>query len=107
MCLYYAAAAVNEYHSTTEVEAISDRSLLLKDEPLTLSLFAQRHAHLLKQGFTILESFAGLTQAPQRIRHALNQPDSFDSTTLRDLEDFILSTLSRKDALKEEYAHRL
>lgn len=35
----------------------------------------------------------------------LNQPVSFNSTTLKDLEEFLLSTFYGEDALKERSAH--
>lgn len=77
------------------------KELQLKDGPLARSCLAQRRTDLLKKGRTVLEGFANM------IRRALKQPDSFDSTTLRDLEEFVLSTFPREEYLKEEPARRL
>lgn len=55
----------------------------------------------------MLESFADQIRARQRVRYVLNQPGSFDSTSLKDSEDFILSTSPREDDLKEDSARHL
>lgn len=41
------------------------------------------------------------------MRHALSQPGSFNSKTLKDLEKLMLSTFTREEALKEESAWHL
>lgn len=46
-------------------------------------------------------------QAPQRVRHAVNQLSSFYSTDLKDVEEFILSTFPGKDPSKEMSTQRL
>lgn len=43
-------------------------------------------------------------QAPEHVPGALNPPDAFDSTTLKDLEEVMLSTFFEKDVSKEEPA---
>lgn len=75
-----------------EVAVIEDKALQVTDGTLPLSLFGKRRTDLVKQGYAILESFAIPMRALQRVWHALNQLNSFDSTILRNLEDIMLST---------------
>lgn len=41
------------------------------------------------------------------VQHVFNQPDAIGYTTVTNFEQFTLSTLHRRDALKEDYARRL
>lgn len=79
----------------------------LKDGPLTLSCFAQRHTSVLKQRNAILKDFTNTVQAPQRVQNALNKPEALDSTTVKEFEIFILCTFIGKVASKEEAAQSL
>lgn len=62
---------------------------------------------LLKQEFMILDGFTETMRAPTRMRYALNQPDPFHSTTLKDVEGFMLCMFFGENALKEKYARCL
>lgn len=46
-------------------------------------------------------------QAPSGARHALNQSDAFDATTLKKLEEFLLSLSPKDEVLNEKLARHL
>lgn len=75
----------------TEVVLIQEKGLKRKDGPLTQLSFAQSPNDLFKQGYMMLESFMDPMQAPGRVLHALHQLDSFYSTTLKALKEFVSS----------------
>lgn len=52
-------------------------------------------------------TFCRPMQARRRVWAAANQPDSFDSTAIKDLNDFLLSTFPAKDPLREKPNRRL
>lgn len=85
------AAKVNENDVITDPLYVRDKALHRRDGPLEPSLLVQRQTDLLKQGYTIIKGLPEPFQAPRRLRHALNRRVSFESTTLRDLEQLILS----------------
>lgn len=76
-------------------------------KPLLLLYLAQYCTGLLKQGYTILEGFKNPLQSPPQVLCALNRPHSFDSTTLKDSEEFMLSMYPVEDALEEESARHV
>lgn len=76
MWIYNTVAGINEINLATEVVAILNKTLKLRDKPLAPSLFEQRRTPLRKQGFEILECFANRKQALLTVRHALNYPVS-------------------------------
>lgn len=101
MWLYGAESAVSENNLVIQMVDILDKALQLKDEPQAILVLDQCSTNFLKQGHTLLESFARAMQSPRTVRQALSWVDSFDSSTVERLEDFILSTLSGEDALEE------
>lgn len=46
-------------------------------------------------------------QALLMVQYVLNEPDLFDYTTVKDMEEFILFTFSAEEVLKEQLARRL
>lgn len=56
--LYGTSGAVNENSLIADLADVLEKPLQLKDGLLALSIFAQRRPDLLKQGYTILPSFA-------------------------------------------------
>lgn len=72
---------------------------------MTLSFSAQRRVKLLKQGSTILQSFADPMNSLPRMQRALTQRKSLHTLSLKDQDEFIFSTfhgeaLLRKDAVQ-------
>lgn len=61
VCVYGTVDTVYEIDFVTELAAVWDKALQVKDGPLALYCFAQRHIDLLKQGYTALEGFADPT----------------------------------------------
>lgn len=104
--VYGIAAALNENDLLRDLLFILDKPLQLIVGQLELSLFAQHYTYLLN---TIKQSKKDCRpfQALQRARRALNQPGGSDYTTLKDLEEFKLSTFPSERALKKESARRL
>lgn len=107
MWVFGTAAARTENDIATEMTAICDKAFHLKNGLLVLSCFAQCCTNFLKRGYTVLEDFSDRIEAPQSVRRFFNQLYSFDSTTITDLEEFMLSTLSAEDTLEENYVQRL
>lgn len=105
--LYGTTATVNKNHLSAEVVHTWDRALPLKDGPLALSLFTKRRNNLLNYGFANLKHFGDLIQEPQKMPHALNQPQSLETITLKELEDYIICTFPEEDALRNWPAWRL
>lgn len=98
---YGTAALANVTDVVKKMADFSDKALQLKDGPLKLFL-AQRRITFLKEGYNILKGFADTLKAPAWVRRILKQLDSFLSATLKSLKGFMLSTLRRKHACKEE-----
>lgn len=46
-------------------------------------------------------------QTPKRVRYMLDQPDLLETTTVKDLEGFMLPTFHGEDELKEASSSRL
>lgn len=86
MWFYVSAASVSGTGIVTEVGAVWHKKMRLKKAPLARSFFAQRHTDLLKQFYTILEGFADRMGALPRVQRALNQPDAFYFTAIKDVE---------------------
>lgn len=62
---------------------------------------------LAQTGLHIFKKLHGLLRVFGSVRYALNQPVSFDSTTLKDLKDFMSSKFPGKDVMKVDSARRL
>lgn len=71
---------------------------------MDLSVFTKHRTKVLKKEHTVLQGFGDSRRALQLVRRVLNQPESFDTTSLEDLDDFILSIFPEEDALKEKLA---
>lgn len=86
----------------TDVEAVWERALQLKDESFALSMFAQRRTYFLKQDCPDPKSLLSPIQAPSKVWRASNSLDSFDPRILKDLREFMLYMFLREAALKEK-----
>lgn len=98
---------MNEIHIVTDLAAVWKKSLPLKVALPVLSRFCSTPYELAKNGYIILEGFADRIRGPRRERPSLNQPARFGLTALKYLEQFVWSTLSAEDTLKEESARCL
>lgn len=67
MCVYGTAVAMNEKDIVTEVQAVSDKALHLKDGSLALLIFTQRRTDMLRNNYTVLECFSGPMRRPSRV----------------------------------------
>lgn len=98
---YVTAGALDENEIVKKGTDVWDKEVQLMDGLLLLLFPAQCCTEFLVQSYSIQEGFACLMRAQQRVRCVFNQPDSYESLTLKDLEEFMLSTFCRGDALKE------
>lgn len=83
MGVYGTPAAMNGKHLVTEGPTDWEKALQLNDEPLVLSIIAQKPTKFPKHCDTMLGIFADPKAATSRVQRALYQLDSFDSTILR------------------------
>lgn len=90
-----------------QVAAILDKALAPRNKPLAPSFSAQRHNDLVKQGVTILKTIADSCQYHRRCDTPMIQQDSFNLTAVKELEEFMIFTISGVDSLKEESTRRL
>lgn len=70
------------------------------------TIFVDRRVEALKQVYTILHGFVDPFQHPPTEQFALNQPESFDITSLEGLDESMLSTFPEEDGLKEKSTTR-
>lgn len=87
-------AVVEKNSLATEVAATWGKALQLKYGPFALFFFCSTLYRCFRTKLRNPNRLRSLMRASKRVRNALHQLKSFDSTKTKDLEDFILSTFS-------------
>lgn len=73
---------------------------VLRDEPLALSSFPERRTEMDKERYRILDNGADRMRGPPGVRHVLKHSNSFEATTLEELEWFILEAFPEGKVLE-------
>lgn len=99
---YGAAGAVNENGFVIDLSNVSVKIPHIKHRSLAIVFFVKRHTNELRQIYTSLKGFADQLRGQSRLRCALSQPDSFNATILKSLDQFMILTCPRNKFFKED-----
>lgn len=102
--VYSSVGAVHENGPVANLSQACGKALRLKHGTLALSIYADRRALVLKQDYTFLQGFANPMRATSRVWRAFKQPESFDTTNLDNLDEFMSSNFRAVEDLKVDLA---
>lgn len=102
LSVYATEGVVNDKGLVTDLTLAWDKVQQLKDGPLALLSFTEGRTEVLTQESTMVQSLADTCKHQSRVHRALNPPDSFDTTTVEELEAYILQTFPRENLLRKE-----